>query len=244
MISWQNKYFFLSAHFLENMNSNYRAEHRCLLTKPTTITAMSKNQQKNHIPVYSKGICSQSKLTSRKPKHRNLIVSHDLCSLSRLYWVLQIPGLPLKAIKFLALLGATKALTMKTCMLHSRWVCSLADWKQQHRERCELPPLNSSGSISTWRAISKRWSYFQILSLSGTQTAAAVTWRAFAKPPLSLERKIPFLTSPHACNSASSASVNYSNYSARWSTLTYITACPETATKPGSCCATHCTNTH
>ena len=120
MISRQNKYFFLSEDFLENMNSNYRAEHRCLLTKPTTITAMSKNQQENHIPVYSKGSHSQSKLTPHKPKHRNLIVSHDLCSHSRLYWVLQIPGLPLKAIKFLALLGATKALTMKTCMLHSR----------------------------------------------------------------------------------------------------------------------------
>lgn len=121
MISRQNKHFFLSAHFLENMNSNYRAEHRCLLTKPTTITAMPKNQQKKtHIPVYSKGIRSQSKLTPCKPKHRNLMVSHNLCSLSRLYWVLQIPGLLWKAIKFLALLGATKALTMKTCMLHSR----------------------------------------------------------------------------------------------------------------------------
>lgn len=97
MISRQKKYFFLSAHFLENMNSNYRAEHRCLLTKPTTITAMSKNQQKKHIPVYSKGIRSQSKLTPRKPKHRNPIVSHDLCSLSRLYWVLQIPGLPFES---------------------------------------------------------------------------------------------------------------------------------------------------
>lgn len=97
MISRQNKYFFLSAHLLENMNSNYRAEHRCLLTKPTTITAMSKNQQKKHIPVYSKGIRSQSKLTPRKPKHRNPIVSHDLCSLSRLYWVLQIPGLPFES---------------------------------------------------------------------------------------------------------------------------------------------------
>lgn len=108
MILRQHNYFFLSELFLESMNSDYIAEHRCLLTKPTTITAMSKNQQKKHIPMYSKGVCSQSKLNPHKPQQRNPIVRHDLRSLSRLYWVLQIPRLPLKAIKFLALLGATK----------------------------------------------------------------------------------------------------------------------------------------
>lgn len=195
MISRQNKYFFLSEDFLENMNSNYRAEHRCLLTKPTTITAMSKNQQENHIPVYSKGSHSQSKLTPHKPKHRNLIVSHDLCSLSRLYWVLQIPGLPLKAIKFLALLGATKALTMKTCMLHSRWVCSLADWNNGTEGGVNFPHLTHLGALVregpslNFEAISKL-----CLCLAPKQPAATAIWRIFAKPPLSLERKNPF---PH-----------------------------------------------
>lgn len=195
--------------------------------------------------MYSKGIRSQSKLTPRKPKHRNPIVSHDLCSLSRLYWVLQIPGLPLKAIKFLALLGATKALTMKTCMLHSCWACSLADWNNGTKGGVNFPHLTHVGALVhegpslNFEAISKL-----CLCPAPKQTAASVTWRTFAKPPLSLERKIPFLTSPHAGNSAISASVNYSNYSARLSTLTYITACPETAMKPRSCCAMHCTNTH
>lgn len=87
MILRQNKYFFLSELFLESMNSDYIAEHRCLLTKPTTITAMSKNQQqkKKHIPMCSKGICSQSKLNPHKPQQRNPIVRRDLRSLSRLY---------------------------------------------------------------------------------------------------------------------------------------------------------------
>jgi len=52
MILRQNKYFFLSELFLESMNSDYIAEHRCLLTKPTTITAMSKNQQKKKQNTY------------------------------------------------------------------------------------------------------------------------------------------------------------------------------------------------
>jgi len=199
MISRQNKYFFLSAHFLENINSNYRAEHTCLLTKPTTITAMSKNQQEKHIPVYSKGTCSQSKVTPRKPKHRNPIVSHDLCSLSRLYWVLQIPGLPLKAIKFLALLGATKALTVKTRMLHSHWVCSLADWNNGTKRGVNFPHLTHLGALVregpslNFEAISKF-----CLCPAPKQPAATVMWRTFAKPPLSLERQILFLTSPHA----------------------------------------------
>lgn len=97
--------------------------------------------------MYSKGIRSQSKLTPCKPQHRNLIVSHDLCSLSRLYWVLQIPSLPLKAIKFLALLGATKALTMKTCMLRPRWVCSLADWNNGTARGVNSPHLTHLGAL-------------------------------------------------------------------------------------------------
>lgn len=122
--------------------------------------------------MYSKGICSQSKLTPRKPKHRNPIVSHDLCSLSRLYWVLQIPGLPSKAIKILALLGVTKALAMKTCMLHSRWVCSLAAWNNGTKRGVNFPHLTHLGAL-VHEGPSLNWkSYFQTMSLSSTQTAS------------------------------------------------------------------------
>lgn len=103
----------MSEDFLANAQGDDRAGQRCLLTKPATITATSKNQQEKHIPAYSKGIRSQSKLNPRKPQQRNPIASPDLRPLSRLYWVLQIPGLPWKAIKFLALLGATKALARR-----------------------------------------------------------------------------------------------------------------------------------
>lgn len=182
MISRQNKYFFLSAHFLEDMNSNFRTEHRCPLTKPITIIAMSKNQQKKP-PVYSKGIRSQSKLTPHKPQHRNVIVSHDLCSLSRLYRVLQIPCLPLKAIKFLALLGVTKALTMKTCLLHSCWVCSLADWNKSTTRGVNFPHLTHlralvcEGPSLNFKAISK-----SCLCTVSREPAATMIWRTFAKP--------------------------------------------------------------
>lgn len=133
--------------------------------------------------MYSKGICSQSKLTPRKPKHRNVIVSHDLRSLSRLYRVLQIPCLPLKAIKFLALLGATKALTMKTCMLHSCWVCSLADWNKSTTGGVNFPHLAHLGALVcegpslNFEAISK-----SCLCPVPKEPAAAVIWRTFPKP--------------------------------------------------------------
>lgn len=147
--------------------------------------------------MYSKGIRSQSKLTPRKPKHRNVIVSHDLCSLSRLDRVLQIPCLPLKAIKFLALLGATKALTMKTCMLHPRWVCSLADWNKSTTRGVNFPHLTHSGSISMWRAISKLRSYFQIMSLSRAQSASCCCYLGeHLQSPSQPGKKNPFSHQP------------------------------------------------
>lgn len=164
--------------------------------------------------MYSKGICSQSKLTPRKPKHRNVIVSQDLCSLSRLDRVLQIPCLPLKAVKFLALLGATKALTMKTCMLHSCWVCSLADWNKSTTRGVNFPHLTHLGALvceepsQNFEAISK-----SCLCPVPKEPAAAAIWENICKAPLSPERKIPFLISLHTGNSTSSANVNYSNCS-------------------------------
>lgn len=142
MISRQNKYFFLSAHILEKTNSNYRAEQRCLLTKPRTITAMSKNQQKTPSnTVFQRHLLTKQTHSAQAQAQKPDTISWFMFSLSRLYWVLQIPGLPWEAIKFLALLGVTKALTMKTCMLYSRWVCSLADWNNGTQRGVNFPPL-------------------------------------------------------------------------------------------------------
>lgn len=73
MILRQNKYFFLSELFLESMNSDYIAEHRCLLTKPTTITAMSKNQQKKkttHTNVFQRHLLTKQTQSTQAPAEK------------------------------------------------------------------------------------------------------------------------------------------------------------------------------